>query len=140
VRSEKSSIKLRGHHLLCLHFFTGEGYNLEFIWNLKEILIRAQSGEEIEVCSGVDDVCSVCPFLKERRCHYDKYAENEIQKMDRDAIKLLRIETGMKVMWFDIQERAKGILRTWKEDYCKSCNWRKVCEKTALYQQINEKY
>lgn len=140
MRLEKSPIKLRGHHLLCLHFFTGEGYNPEFIGNLKEILIRAQSGEEIEVCSGVDDVCSACPFLKERRCRYDKHAENEIQKMDRDATKLLKIEQGMKVMWFDIQERAKGILRTWKKDYCKSCTWRKVCEKTALYQEINEKY
>jgi hypothetical protein len=140
VKLEKAPIKLRGHHLICLHFFTGEGYNPEFIENLKEILIRAQSGEEIEVCSGVDDVCSVCPFLKERRCHYVKHAENEIQKMDRNATKRLRIESGMKVMWFDIQERVKGILRTWKEDYCKSCNWRKVCEKTALYQEINEKY
>ena len=140
MRLKKSPIKLRGHHLLCLHFFTGEGYNPEFIENLKEILIRAQSREEIEVCSGVDDVCSVCPFLKERRCHYDKYAENEIQKMDRDAIKLLKIEPGMKVMWFDIKERVKRILRTWKGNYCKNCNWRKVCEKTALYQEFNEKY
>ena len=68
MRLEKSPIKLRGHHLICLPFFTGDGYNPEFIRNLKEILIRAQSGEEVEVCSGVDDVCTMCPFLKERRC------------------------------------------------------------------------
>lgn len=140
MRLEKSPIKLRGHHLLCLHFFTGEGYNPEFIENLKEILIRARSGEEIEVCSGVDDVCSMCPFLKERRCHYAKHAENEIQKMDRDATKLLKIEPGMNVVWSDMQERVKGILRTWMEDYCRNCNWRKVCEKTSLYQEINENF
>ena len=140
MRLEESPIKLRGHHLICLHFFTGEGYNPEFIGNLKEILIRAQSREEIEVCSGLDDVCSVCPFLKERRCRYDKHAENEIQKMDRYATKLLRIEPGMKVMWFDVKERLRGILISWKENYCKSCNWRRVCEKTSLYQEINEKY
>jgi hypothetical protein len=139
VRLEKSPIKLRGHHLICLHFFTGEGYNPEFIGNLREILIRAQSGEEVEVCSGVDDVCMMCPFLKERRCHYDKHAENEIQKMDRNATRLLRIEPGMKVIWFDMQERLKGILRIWMADYCRNCNWRKVCEKTALYQEIHEK-
>lgn len=139
MRSEKLPIKLRGHHLVCLHFFTGEGYNPEFIENLKEILIRAQSGEEVEVCSGVDDVCTLCPFVKERRCHYDKYAENEIQKMDRSATELLKIETGMKVTWSDMRERLKGILKTWMADYCRNCNWRKVCEKTDLYQEIHGK-
>ena len=139
MRSEKSPIKLRGHHLVCLHFFTGEGYNPEFIENLKEILTRAHSGEEVEVCSGVDDVCTMCPFVKERRCHYDKYAENEIQKMDRSATELLKIEPGVKVIWLDIWERLKGVLKTWKADYCRNCNWRKVCEKTALYQEIHDK-
>jgi hypothetical protein len=139
MKSAKSPIKLRGHHLICLHFFTGEGYNAEFIGNLKAILTRALSGEEIEVCSGVDDVCTMCPFLKERKCHYVKHAENEIQKMDRDAVKLLSIEPGMSVMWFDMQERAKGIFRTWMKDYCRNCTWRNVCEKTALYQGIHDK-
>jgi len=139
MRLEKPPIKLRGHHLICLHFFTGEGYNPEFIENLQKILIKAQSGEEVEVCSGVDDVCTMCPFVKERRCNYDKHAENEIQKMDRSAMKLLRIEPGMKVLWFDMRERLKGMLRTWMTDYCRNCNWRKVCEKTALYQEIHEK-
>jgi hypothetical protein len=139
VRSEKSPIKLRGHHLICLHFFTGEGYNPEFIGNLKEILRRVQAGENVEVCSGADDVCTLCPFLTERRCQYNKHAENEIQKMDRDATSLLSIKPGMNVLWFDMQERVKGILRTWMQDYCKNCTWREVCEKTALYQEIHEK-
>lgn len=137
---EETPIKLRGHHLICLNFFTGEGYNLEFIENLSEILIRAQSGEELEVCSGADDVCKMCPFLKDRRCRYDKYAENEIQKMDRDATDLLNIEPGMKVTWSDIQESVRVIFKKWSADYCKSCNWKKVCEKTALYQELYETY
>jgi len=103
-------------------------------------LIRALSGEELEVCSGADDVCKMCPFLKNRRCRYDKYAENDIQKMDRDATDLLNIKPGMKVTWSDIQERVRGIFKKWSADYCKSCNWRKVCEKTALYQEIYGTY
>lgn len=133
------SVKLRGHHLICLHFFTGEGYNPEFIKNLKEILVRTKSGEELEVCLGIDNVCNMCPFLKDRKCSYDKHAENEIQKMDRDAMKLLRIEPAMKVTWVDVQERVKGIFKEWLAKYCKNCNWQSVCEKTALYQEINEK-
>ncbi len=66
----KPVIKLRGHHLVCLHFFKGEGYNPEYIENLREILRRAEAGEEIEVSSGVDDVCRMCPNLKGEICFY----------------------------------------------------------------------
>jgi hypothetical protein len=136
----KPPIKLRGHHLICLHFFTGEGYNPEFVENLKEILVRVKSGEEIEVCSGADEVCMMCPFLKDRRCRYDKHAENEIQKMDRDATALLKIEPSTKVTWIEIQERLQDIFKRWSADYCRSCTWKTVCEKTAHYQAINEIY
>ena len=139
MSQEMLPIKLRGHHLVCLHFFTGEGYNSEFIKNLKDILVRTKSGEELEVCSGEDDVCRRCPFLKDKKCSYDKHAENEIQKMDRDAMEFLRIEPSMKVTWVDIEERVKGIFKKWSAKYCKNCNWQSVCEKTALYQEINEK-
>jgi hypothetical protein len=134
----KTPIKLRGHHLICLNFFKGEGYNQEFIENLRDILMRVQSGEEIEVCSGADDVCTTCPFLKDRRCRYDKYAENEIQKMDKDATALLNVEKSTKVTWLEIQKRLKGIFKRWSTEYCRSCTWRTVCEKTARYREINE--
>ncbi|WP_460180906.1 hypothetical protein [Thermodesulfovibrio sp. TK110] len=35
-------ISLRRHHFICLHFFTGEGYNREFIENLYAVLDRAK--------------------------------------------------------------------------------------------------
>ena len=130
-------IRLRGHHLICLHFFTGEGYNPEFIENLGKIVARARSGETIEVCPGADDVCTLCPFLEDKRCRYNTHAENEIQKMDRDATALLRIGPGMKATWFDMQERLQGIFKRWSADYCRSCTWKAVCEKTPLYQEIN---
>jgi hypothetical protein len=133
----KTPIKLRGHHLICLHFFTGEGYDPEFIENLREILVRVHSGEKIEICSGADDVCTLCPFLRDRRCRYNTHAENEIQKMDRDATALLKIEPRMKVTWFEMQERLPGIFKRWSADYCRNCTWKTVCEKTAMYKEIN---
>ena len=57
-------MKLRGHHLVCLHFFTGEGYTKEFIDNLNRILKKAEAGEEIEVINSADDVCIKCPYFK----------------------------------------------------------------------------
>ena len=127
---DEQYIKLRGHHLICLHFFRGEGYNYEFVANLKEILERAWSGEKIEICSGADDVCKKCPHLKGKMCHFDGDADNEIRKMDRIAIKLLRLSAQGKFNWSEIRDKIPEIIEEWTGLYCKTCGWRKACEKS----------
>jgi hypothetical protein len=136
VSLQQPTIKLRGHHLICLHFFKGEGYNPEFVKNLREIFKRVGAGEELEVCSGADDVCKMCPYLKGKVCLYDKDAEAEIREMDRKAIKLLKTKTHERVRWQEIRERIPEIFMEWSEEYCKECDWRKVCEKTGMYRKM----
>ncbi len=34
---------LRGHHLICLHFFPGYGYDASFVESLRNVLKRAES-------------------------------------------------------------------------------------------------
>jgi hypothetical protein len=126
-------LKLRGHHLICLHFFRGEGYNPEFVTNLKKILRRMEIGEEIEVYSGADDVCQMCPYLKMGMCFYAKNAETGIREMDMRAIELLGLKDRERVKWIDIKGKIPEIFREWAREYCKVCNWRKVCEKTTMY-------
>jgi hypothetical protein len=123
-----NNIKLRGHHLVCLHFFSGEGYNFEFVANLRKILEAAWSGKEIEVCSGADDICRKCPHLKGELCYFDKNSENEIRKMDRRAIKLLRLSAHGRVRWSKIRDKIPEIIKEWTDTYCKACGWRKACE------------
>ena len=135
---QKPTIKLRGHHLICLHFFRGEGYNPEFIANLNGILNRAEAGEEIEVYSGADDVCKMCPYLKGEICLYDKDAGAEIREMDRRAIRLLSFKNQRRVKWRDIREKIPPIFREWAREYCKDCNWRTVCEKITSTLFIND--
>jgi hypothetical protein len=126
-------VRLRGHHLICLHFFLGEGYNPEFIDNLKEVLKRAEAGEEIEIWSGADDVCRECPYLRGEFCLYDNDAENEIREMDSKAIELLGLEKGLEVKWTDINKKVRTIFREWAERYCKECDWRRACEKNRTF-------
>lgn len=135
---QKPTIKLRGHHLICLHFFKGEGYNPEFVANLGEILKRVGSGEEIKIYSGADDVCKKCPYLKEGMCFYDKDTEAEIREMDKVALRLLKLKTHRRVKWLDIREKIPQIFREWAREYCKNCNWRKVCEKITSTLFIND--
>jgi len=133
------SIKLRGHHLICLQFFTGEGYSAGYVSNLRDVLKRAETGEEIEVCSGTDDICTPCPHREGDSCIYSRDAETEIKEMDRKAIELLELEVPMKVTWLAIKKKIPEVLYEWSLSYCKKCNWRPVCEayiRTSGYRRI----
>ncbi len=58
---------IRGHTLLCLQGFRGEGYSPDFIDNMSAICTRLQSYPEtrIRVTDSPDHFCAACPNLKE---------------------------------------------------------------------------
>jgi uncharacterized protein len=134
--SSSKPIKLRGHHLICLHFFHGEGYSPEFITNLRELIRRAIAGNEITVQFGPDDVCEMCLYLKGGKCSYGKGADAEIIEMDRTALDLLRIETGSRGQWSDLKKKIPGIFSFWSQTYCGMCDWRNACEKDAYFRTL----
>ena len=136
MKSSSNPIKLRGHHLICLHFFHGEGYNPEFVANLREIIKRAMAGEEIVVQSGPDDVCERCPHLRNKACSFNKGADDEIREMDKTALALLQVEIGSRVKWSDMKEKTPGIFSRWSQAYCTMCDWRNACEKDASFREL----
>jgi len=91
-------MKLRGHHLICLHFYDGEGYDEPFIENLEEV-IEAVKREGVVVAEGADDVCSPCPHRTEDRCTYSRAADREIREMDQRALSLLELGEGGRAEW-----------------------------------------
>ncbi len=132
------ALKLRGHHLICLHFFRGEGYSAEFTANLREILKRAGTSERIEVASEADNVCNICPYLKGQECFYRKESDPEIRGMDREALMLLELKVRDIVLWPDIREKIPAIFRRWSEEFCRVCDWRLACEKNAFFWQLSD--
>lgn len=120
-------IRLRGHHLICLHFFTAEGYNPEFVENLREVL-RRTAYEEIEIVSGDDDICHKCPYLKDCKCFYTEDSEVEIRAMDEKALIILGLCNGSLIRWEEIKKLLPALISQWRFDYCKSCDWKGVCE------------
>lgn len=132
----KRIIKLRGHHLVCLHFFKGEGYNPEYVENLRGVLQRAETGEEIKVSAGADDVCRMCPNLQGEMCSYAENAETGIREMDMAALALLGLRSGEEVLWFDLQKKLLHIFPEWARKYCKCCGWRSVCEKQETFYRL----
>lgn len=116
--------QLRGHHLICLNFFKGEGYSQDFVENIFRIL----EDDQIEVIFGADDVCSKCPYLREGVCIYKENAEENIVELDQMAYKLLDIYPGMRTDWKIIGEKIPLIMENWKKFACVTCDWKRVCE------------
>ena len=129
-------ILLRGHHLVCLHFYNGEGYDPEFIDNLREIQFRAEAGEWIEVACGPDDICTLCPHLKAGKCLYTAAADTEITEMDQAAVGLLKVMTGERIHWRNLKKNIPEIFGIWSKKYCKGCDWLKACEKDAQFKEL----
>lgn len=109
-------IYLRGHHLICLHFFTGEGYNKAFVENLYTVIDRAKD-EIIFVAEGADEICKKCPHLINNICKDEK----EIAEMDKTALELLKLKTTYNVSWEEIKKKLSEIFNHWYELYCIPC-------------------
>ncbi len=121
-------INLRGHHLVCLHFFKN-GHTEEFRSKLSEIIRRVKSGEDIKIIEGADDLCHACPYLKDNVCTITENAEEEIRVMDNDALRLLNLNVGSIIKWNALEEKIPQIVKYWWETYCQECEFRTICEK-----------
>ncbi|MHB1127267.1 MAG: DUF1284 domain-containing protein [Bacillota bacterium] len=128
-------MQLRGHHLICLHFYHGEGYNQLFIDNLSGLMERAEAGEPINVVSAPDDVCSCCPNLIEKICAHQKDSEAEIQELDKKALGYLKFSPGDTVSWTDLRQKVKNAPDEWFKDFCSECNWLAVCGHCLFLQE-----
>ncbi len=115
--------KLRGHHLICLNFFRGEGYSEEFIKNIYSVIEK----EKVEIVEGADDVCKRCPYMKDNKCSSKEYTDEMIVFQDKEALKLLGFQPGEIVDWKIISDKTLQIIDKWKDQFCLDCGYRKVC-------------
>lgn len=114
--------RLRGHHLICLHFFTGS-YDKKFQENLKRVL---EEISEVEVIERVDDVCRACPYNK-GFCSYSPLAEEEVRRLDEFALKILRLNVRSRIKWSELKAKIPELIEDWKSFACKKCDWRGDC-------------
>lgn len=130
-------IYLRGHHLICLHFFLGEGYNAPFVENLRYILQKLEN-EKVEVISTADDICTKCPYLKDYKCTYDENSDEKIKEMDETALKLLNLSVAEQTIWNAVRACIPGIFDDWRIKYCNECDWRDACQKNSYYKEMKK--
>ena len=129
--------KLRGHHLICLHFFNGKGYNREFTKNLRRVLEKSEN-LGVEVSVGADDVCRECPYMRDKKCCSEDHSNQEIIEMDEFALKLLKEASDSKLGWNALKEKIPAIFHLWLERYCKRCCWVNACEENLYYLRLRD--
>lgn len=122
------TIKLRPHHLLCMQFFVGHGYNQEFVNNLADIINKINKENcLIKIVNDNDDVCKYCPNIVSGICKdIDK-----VKVYDENVLKL----TSLDYKTYNYDEIRKAILdnivtaNIKLNSVCKSCCWINICEK-----------
>lgn len=130
-----ANCKLRGHHLICLNFFSGEGYDDAFIENLRNIIATTEE-KVVEVHDGADAVCEKCPSMQMNRCLHSGQADDDIAALDSLALRLLNMSHGQHVRWRDIRDLLPSIFHEWYVSSCSGCDWKWACEQKALYLEL----
>ncbi|MBD0305647.1 MAG: DUF1284 domain-containing protein [Nitrospiraceae bacterium] len=124
---QDTPLRLRGHTLLCLQGFRGEGYSVEFVKNLAGIHRRLAEHPEqwIEVIQAPDAVCAACPHRAPAGCTLKhEHSEAEMQMQDRHVMSLLDLQAGTIIRWRDVLKRIRAVLNGESLlSICGQCRW-----------------
>jgi len=124
------TVRLRGHHLLCMLTYAGKGYNAAFTANYDRIATRLSRGEDILIVDGPDDICAPLLGDAEPHCLGESVVERDLQAM-RDIGRLLawniqagvRLEPGAELL---ARLRA-GFSGNETRAACAGCEWADLC-------------
>ncbi|WP_273792868.1 DUF1284 domain-containing protein [Brucella anthropi] len=134
------TIRLRGHHLLCMLTYVGKGYSPAFVKNYDRIAERLSEGEVILLVDGPDDICT--PLLCGGDCHCYEASVRERDRLALEAVGELIGQTLFTQNPFELDaERlaamrsafAKGTLRK----ACQHCEWSDLCTRIATRDQFH---
>ena len=128
------TIRLRGHHLLCMLTFVGEGYSPRFVANYAKIIRRMRAGEPVLIVQGPDDICA--PLLTEDapHCHRDSVLERDRLALESAGALLgWRLEAGSEVIVDEamLKRMQRGFASGELRLACSGCEWSGLCDKVA---------
>ena len=122
-----SPIRLRGHTLLCLQGFRGEGYSPDFTDNLASIhrSLSENPDQPVELVDQPDTVCGACPHRAPAGCTLNgKGSEAGMQAQDRNVMARLGLANGSVVSWREVLERIRVAIKgSDLSNICGQCRW-----------------
>ncbi|MHB1000620.1 MAG: DUF1284 domain-containing protein [Armatimonadota bacterium] len=119
-------IRLRAHHILCLHGFKGEGYSTEFVDNMRRVHQSLKDNPEssVQVTDMPDDICAACPNLSNEGC-FGENRNNEVNIAGKDSIVMARLNIlpGDIYTAVELFNLATDCFAGGLRDVCSSCKW-----------------
>lgn len=91
-----ADLRVRGHHLLCMLGFRGEGYSDPFIANMRRVVaaFSAEPPPLVQLLAEPDDICVPCPYLSDGACTAEDGADEKTRTMDTAVLDVLGLRAG----------------------------------------------
>jgi len=129
-------VRLRGHHLLCMLTFRGEGYSPRFVENFHAIVARLNAGADIVITTGPDDICAPLCAAEGADCHC--YADRN-QRRDEQALADLAALLGQPLQPGGVLHLTPDIIHRLRAAFtagttrtaCAGCEWFDLCSDVA---------
>lgn len=130
---------LRPHHINCIFFYKGLGYNNDFVTGMNSILklIKSNPNVKIKLIINCDNLCNKCPNMQANKLCI---SNDNVAKLDHKTLKLYNLKENQEYTFTEIINSIyKNFDRAKFHTICSSCNWYKegVCNDTIISDQIN---
>ncbi len=114
--------------------FVGEGYTPAFTANYRRIAERLSAGEEIEIVSGLDDICA--PLLSEASAHCLLPGPKARDEAAAEAVGRLlgmRVDEGARLIPDKalLKRLRRGFAADTIRNACEDCEWSELCSTVA---------
>lgn len=127
MRTERAvDLTIRGHHLLCMLGFRGEGYSDGFVRNMRRVVERFHSERAllVQLVDEPDDICSACPNLDAGRCTAREGADERTRCMDREVLAAVGLPVGGFCSPDTAMRRVTARMdEVTRRQICEGCRW-----------------
>lgn len=127
-------VRLRGHHLLCMLSYVGQGYSDTFTRNFDRCCAAIDAGALVLIVAGADDLCAPMLNTEGNHCLNASCAQRDRQALlSASEVLGLELAVGMQTRWTaEMIERMRlafkhGVVRA----ACQRCEWETLCSDAA---------
>lgn len=119
------TFSIRPHHMLCLQFFEGKGYNDRFTENMSQVKTYLDNeNPPVQIVQGADDICKGCPHRRGDICKDEQVIREHDKRVYEQVCRL-----GTRAYWNDIKEEIENQIINPKKvkQVCVKCKWSDIC-------------
>lgn len=134
------NIVLRPHHINCIFFYKGLGYNKEFVEGMNKILkiFKENPNTKIKLIVKCDDLCANCP---NKQLNNICITKDHVTKLDCDTLKAYNLKVNQEYTFQQIIDTIyKNFNKNKFSKICSSCNWYKegICSENIIEEQLKK--